>query len=91
MARTSVKFTSREAALVAARGHYPVDYLVARGGNTHYASGYAYTSGSLEQSLGDKGLFADPKDVVYVWLPKENAVSSEVLAMDAAPNGENRI
>lgn len=69
--RSPRRFESTEAALQAARGHYPTDYLLARGGDRRHPTQWATGEEALKAAIESAGLWKSPLDAVYVWLPEK--------------------
>lgn len=83
--RSAHHFDTREEAVAGARGHYPVDFLVAFDGDRRHPSQFAETEGNLRSALfGEnmKRFGKSPLDQVDVWLP---GPAGTVRVMDPRP------
>jgi hypothetical protein len=62
------KFSDVDAALDAARGQYPTDYIVAIGGNMREASSYAHDGPTIRAIARLREFGAHEGDTLVIWL-----------------------
>lgn len=80
-ARVSRRCENTQAALDIAKGHYPVDFLIALRGDRRRSTKYATCEGALRIAIETtEDLWSHPLDAVYVWVPDPTAPSEDALA-----------
>ncbi len=87
--RQSRRCESSDAALAAAEGNYPIDYLIALRGDCRRSSQYAHSKGELAAAMENAQVGTHPLDVIFIWLPM--ASGAELQAMMNVSNPEPTI
>jgi hypothetical protein len=63
-------FDAIEPALTAARGNYPVDFIVARRGDRRQPSDFAPNEEFLQVAISEAKFGKHPLDAIFIWLPE---------------------